>query len=99
MQFVHNLTKCRLMSEHQIGNLISRCTIDDPYFQDEFESPRDNIAYLKAFKAHKSSDTLPILAARDFNLNLLKILWRFGFDFEAVNSDGKNALHEVYFKM
>ena len=79
--------------------MINDTVIHDSFFENEFESPRDNIAYLKGFKSHTTLDTVVILASRSSNLNLLKVLWRLSFDFEQVNSDGKNALHEVLFNL
>jgi hypothetical protein len=99
MLFVKTLSTSKDLSEIELDHLIKTRKIDYGEIKSneihKYESPKDNMLILKAYKNDKTWDNVLLYAARCENLNLLKILYNNQFDFNYTNKDGKNALHEV----
>jgi hypothetical protein len=87
------------MNEHEFIDIIQTYTIDFKQCKhyETYKSPTDNLKFLRNYKHEKTRDSILFYAARCSNLNLIKLLFQYNFDFNQINIDGKNILHEVFF--
>lgn len=85
------------LSKQELETLVKTTCIDELSSKNQQYNPlNDNLKFLIDYKHVKTWDNIVIYAARDSNLNLLKLLFEeYKLDFSYTNKDGKNALHEV----
>jgi hypothetical protein len=99
MKFLKYLSASKQSSQHDLDDIIKTSFIDFTQYKlnGVYESPLDNLKFLRSYKHEKTLDNILFYAARHANLNLMKLLFEYNFDFGHTNSDGKTLLHEVIY--